>query len=88
MLSIIGHAYLDLDYSGYHRICISINFNPIQTGGAFAPPLAKKLNNFKTVQARATKLGDFSYNLFGNTLKSSWRLISIFTDWIIILHLI
>ena len=37
-----------------------MELNPIQTGGLLRLPLAKKLNKFKTVQARTTKLSDFS----------------------------
>lgn len=38
-----------------------MSFYPIQTRGwaAFEDPIAKKLNNFKTVQAVTTKLSDF-----------------------------
>ena len=42
-------------------------------GGVELPPLAKKSNHCKTVQAKANKLSDLSLNLTGNILKSSWR---------------
>ena len=36
-------------------------FNPIRIGEGFLElPLAKKVNNLKTVQAMTTQLGDFS----------------------------
>ena len=39
------------------QCCTGLNL--IQTGGLLRLPLAKKLNKFKTVQARTTKLSDF-----------------------------
>ena len=56
-------------------------FSPIQNGGAAfelslpppPPPFAKKLNNFKAVQTRTTKLSESSWNWSGNILKSSQR---------------
>ena len=55
-------------------------FSPIQNGGRLLsslptppPPFAKKLNNFKAVQTRTTKLSESSWNWSGNILKSSRR---------------
>ena len=36
------------------------SLNPTQTGRQFKASLAKKLNNFKTIQAMTAKLSDFS----------------------------
>ena len=41
--------------------------NPIQTGGL--SPLARKLNNFKTVQNMTTKLGEFAKKFLGTCLS-------------------